>query len=36
MKGDLHGKFREYDKFNTGIIKKADFIDVLSKNIHYI
>ena len=36
MKIDLDSKFRHYDKNNTGIIKKNDFINVISDNVRSI
>lgn len=36
MKVDLDSKFRNFDKFNNGIIKKSDFINVLSENVRTI
>ena len=33
MKLDLDSKFRQFDPNNNGIIKKSDFIDVLSENV---
>ena len=36
MKVDLDSKFRYFDKNNNGIIKKSDFINVLSENVRAI
>lgn len=33
---DLGGKFKDFDKNNNGIIKKTDFINVISDNIRSI
>jgi Ca2+-binding EF-hand superfamily protein len=36
MKIDLDSKFRKFDTNNSGIIKKSDFINVLSENVRSI
>ena len=36
MKIDLDSKFRQYDKLNTGMIKKSDFINVIFANVKAI
>lgn len=36
MKIDLDSKFRKFDSNNSGIIKKSDFINVLSDNVRSI
>lgn len=36
MKLDLDTKFRAFDPNNTGIIKKSDFINVISDNVKSI
>lgn len=36
MKLDLDTKFRAFDPNNTGIIKKNDFINVISENVKSI
>lgn len=36
MKIDLDSKFRKFDKNNTGIIKKKDFINVVFDNVKSI
>lgn len=36
MKLDLDTKFRSHDPNNVGIIKKKDFIDVISDNVKSI
>lgn len=36
MKLDLDTKFRTFDPNNTGIIKKSDFINVISDNVKSI
>lgn len=36
MKIDLDSKFRVFDKNNTGIIKKNDFVNVIFENIRSI
>lgn len=36
MKIDLDSKFRVHDPNNTGIIKKADFVNVIFENVRSI
>jgi Ca2+-binding EF-hand superfamily protein len=36
MKLDLDVKFRHFDPNNTGIIRKSDFINVISDNVKTI
>ena len=36
MKIDLDSKFRKFDGNNTGIIKKNDFMNVISDNVRSI